>query len=87
MPNYYMIGCDEDGLYIKGLSEAELLNGLNNQAYGHVEFLKKLPEDSRYYVSCDDWPMGDGQNIVLIIKGHPIVPKAKEVVTKYSLQD
>ena len=84
--SYFMIGCDEEGIFIKELPEDLLIEKLNNKDFGNIKFLNQLPGEAGFYINQNHWPMSSPtENFILIIEGHVTIPKPKEVVTRYSL--
>lgn len=92
----FLISISEDGdIYIKQVDRAKFLDDLNDGDYEGERFYSELPtqfrrvpggdnEGEQLYsespaeTSVEYWPSG-----YIIIEGEIIVPKPKEVVTKY----
>jgi hypothetical protein len=71
---YFIIRNSDGDTTVRTVSKEQLLRDINDGEFGDV--LSKIPEnnDTNYW--------GEG---VLIIKGTIVVPKAEQVVTKYSI--
>jgi hypothetical protein len=80
---YFVILGGKDGdIYIRQMTQKELLDGMKPyndpkepgmQAFGDCKILDKLPTD--LYNFSD----------MVIIKGHVVVPKPKQVIMEYTL--
>lgn len=72
--NYIVIYCSEDGdKGIESYSEEELEARLNENYWGKNVKFGTADENLDMFVG------------IIIIKGNTIIPKAKEVITKYKL--
>jgi len=78
MPYFIISNCDGD-TEVEVVSETELLKRIDpeEEYYGEVGFLDKIEDNDTNY-----W----GDNI-LIIKGKIVVPKPKDVVVKYVIDE
>ena len=85
--SYFLLRSDEDGTTIEEIPKDELLeritpNEYNETYYGYdLNFLSHIPANDKGY-----W-VGAKHNDVIIIKGEIIVPKPKNYITKYILED
>lgn len=75
MKTYFMLAQTEDSFYISGpLSKDQVSDRLEEQYYGDIPVLPTLPPATDYGLS----EIG-----IIIIEGSVVVPKAKQVVTKF----
>lgn len=81
---YFIITVNEDGTKIEQITEGKLIERITPDEFGNlyygkeVRFLDNIPRWNDGYL---DMEYGD----VIIIKGDYVIPKAKQVVTKYEL--
>ncbi len=73
---YFVITNSEGDTHVRALRKAELMEKINENYWGHREYIHELPKDS----DTNYW--GDG---VLIIQGAIIKPRAKETVIEYEI--
>ena len=83
---YFLIHSGEDGINIEALTQEEVLKRITPNEDGEtyygvdVEILKNIPSiDKGYFVT-------NKEDSILIIKGEIIVPRAVNMVTKYTLK-
>ena len=73
---YFIIHNSEGDTSVEMLSKEELLERLDEEYYGPVEFIDKITErDTNYW----------GEGALLIIKGEIAVPNPVETVTKLEI--
>lgn len=76
---YFAITSGEDGTKVQQLTKEELLNRLNNDHWGPVDFLSRVPsQDKGYFTGC-------GENPMLIIKGEIVRPREIKTVVELDI--
>lgn len=85
--SYFLIRSDEDGTTVEKVTKQQLLKYIQPDKHGEFYFGEELvfleavpPSDKGYWHNCPD-------NSAILIKGEIIVPKLKQVVTKYDIED
>ncbi len=79
MTDYILIRNSEGDTYVTKLTEAELLERIEEQYWGSaVKFLSNVPKDA----DTNMWP----EDAILIIACNIIVPQPVEIITKYKLK-
>jgi len=74
---YFVIHVDDDGISVDSMEEAELIEKLDEQYYGEVEFLKKIDNEEEF--------RGLKSEALLIVKGEVIIPKPIKIVESYEV--
>ena len=77
---YFVISNNDGETYIAQMTEEALLRALQPNEFGDVEIVASDIAKSLPGSGTDYW-----RNKTLIIRGEIIVPKAKEVVTRFEL--
>ena len=86
MSGYFIASSGEDGTTIQGpLSVDEVKERITPDKDGYsyygenVKFLDHVPDSDKGYWHCDD-----GE--ILILKGEIVIPKTKEMVTRFCIE-
>ncbi len=76
MEQYFILNSSEDGISINGpLTKEQVLDRLDENYYGEVNFLNDIPND-----------FIDSGSGMVIIKGQIVLPKPKQVVQSYEVE-
>lgn len=85
--SYFFVRSNEDGILIEEVSKEQLLKYIQpdqylNYYYGsELIFIESIPpSDKGHWYNCPE-------NAAILIKGKIIIPKSKQVVTKYIIED
>lgn len=76
MEKYFVINNSDGDTNIQSMSKDKLLERINENYWGDVEFFDELPKES----DTNYWGGG-----VLIIKGSVVSPQAKTKITEFSI--
>jgi len=77
---YYMIHRDSDGeTGVYEVKIEDVLANFGDGGYDPEDFLSEVPTPA----NTNEWP---GEQAILLIKGQIVVPKAKEVTTKWEIE-
>jgi hypothetical protein len=83
---YFVISVSEDGIYVEAMTKEELERELQQEIEDYEgdgpQYLDALPE-----AGVDEWNrvLQTNERLKLIIKGKIVVPKPRQVVTRYEI--